>query len=434
MSARRPKSAGREAVLAELTARERDSNSGARPLVPIGEQESLDRLAALDALGARAFVLERRGVWHGEWAELEPERLGAGPWSRAPTEAARVARWSAARPIVLPGVLAPRLAEFASEIAFARELHGRLAEPGALRAFVKERLAGLDERFTVLARRAPLFDAERDVERVFVAAKPPPGVAGRKVQDLWLKSGWLSTFDAEDSLRVRVSFGREELDDESRDLLRHRLVAELAEACFPECALLVDDPVIVPLVERCTRTRALFTQHIAYWNGPDGGALFHHDAFPTDGDEALGPGQLGVLYGQLSGRTAWLALSTDDLVLRVRGFGARLAAGELPWVRAQLFPKPKDWTRFEALLADDAALVNELALPGCGALCGLVNRGPEFTHELARHGHAMVLEAGDAILLPNHGLARTCMHSVFCASDEPAYSLSLAVRSDEEPA
>ena len=165
MSARRPKSAGREAVLAELTARERDSNSGARPLVPIGEQESLDRLAALDALGARAFVLERRGVWHGEWAELEPERLGAGPWSRAPTEAARVARWSAARPIVLPGVLAPRLAEFASEIAFARELHGRLAEPGALRAFVKKRLAGLDERFTVLARRAQLFGAERDVER-----------------------------------------------------------------------------------------------------------------------------------------------------------------------------------------------------------------------------------------------------------------------------
>ena len=86
----------------------------------------------------------------------------------------------------------------------------------------------------------------------------------------------------------------------------------------------------------------------------------------------------------------------------------------------------------EVRLEDAAGRVNELALAGCGALCGLVNRGPEFTHELARHGHGMLLEAGDAILLPNHGLARTCMHSVFCASDTPAFSLSLAIRSDVE--
>ncbi|MBK7877306.1 MAG: hypothetical protein IPJ77_16450 [Planctomycetes bacterium] len=423
-----------EALVRELTARERDTGSGARPIVAIGEQEPLERLAALDALDARAVVLERRGAWHGEWAELDPAALPDGPWTRTPTESARVARWSAARPIVLRGAVAARLAEFAGDVAAAHELHASLADSGALRRFVRERLTGEDERFAVLPRRAPPFDPERDLERVYVAAKPSAGVRGRKVQDLWLKSGWLSTFDGEDSLRVRVSFGREELDDESRDLLRHRLVAELAERCFPASALVADDPVIVPLVERCTRTRVLFTQHIAYWNSPGGGALFHHDAFPTDDDAALGPGQLGVAYVQLSGATAWIALSTDDLVRRIRAFGARLQAGELPWVRAQLFPKAKDLERFDALLADDAALANELALPGCGALCGLVNRGPEFTRELALHGHGMLLEAGDAILLPNHGLARTCMHSVFCASDAPAFSLSLAIRSDEEPA
>jgi hypothetical protein len=40
------------------------------------------------------------------------------------------------------------------------------------------------------------------------------------------------------------------------------------------------------------------------------------------------------------------------------------------------------------------------------------------------------LEPGDGILLPNRGLHSTCMHSVWCAGDEIAYSLSLALRPD----
>jgi len=59
-----------------------------------------------------------------------------------------------------------------------------------------------------------------------------------------------------------------------------------------------------------------------------------------------------------------------------------------------------------------------------------VNRGPEFTAWLADAGHAAILAPGDAILLPNHGLTRTAMHSVFCASDETAYGLSFAIRAD----
>ena len=61
-----------------------------------------------------------------------------------------------------------------------------------------------------------------------------------------------------------------------------------------------------------------------------------------------------------------------------------------------------------------------------------MNRGPEFTSFLADAGHAYILEAGDAILLPNHGYTRTAMHSVFCASEEAGYSLSLAVRSKRD--
>lgn len=39
---------------------------------------------------------------------------------------------------------------------------------------------------------------------------------------------------------------------------------------------------------------------------------------------------------------------------------------------------------------------------------------------------------GTWILLGNRGLGETCMHSVFCASEETGYSLSLAVRPDRE--
>jgi hypothetical protein len=193
----------------------------------------------------------------------------------------------------------------------------------------------------------------------------------------------------------------------------------------------------VSLVERFAAEPVLFTQHIAYWNGPEGGASFHHDAFAEDADAVAGVGQLGVCYVQLSGSTAWLALSIADLGSRVREFAESLAEGALPWVRAQLFPGAR-WARFEALVADDGALVTELALPGCGELGPLVNRGPEFTSFLADAGHAWILDPGDAILLPNHGLEhgleRTAMHSVFCAGDETGYALSLAIRPDRETA
>src|SRR5262249_475291 len=145
-----------------------------------------------------------------------------------------------------------------------------------------------------------------------------PTGRGRRVRDLWIKSSWLSTHESDDSLRVRVSFGREQRDDASGDLLRHRLVAALASALFPESALVSANPRLVPLVERFAAEPVLFTQHIAYWNGPEGGASFHHDAFAEDADAVAGVGQLGVCYVQLSGSTAWLALSIGDVAARVR--------------------------------------------------------------------------------------------------------------------
>ncbi len=309
-----------------------------------------------------------------------------------------------------------------------------MQEPRGLRAWLTGLAPELAPDFVARSGNVRLFDADRDLERVLFASIPPArlGKRGRKVDDLWVKSSWLSDAENDGSLRVRVAFGRERDDDASGDLLRHRLVADLASRLFPESALVSANPALVQIVERMIGEPALFTQHIAYWNAPEGGALFHHDAFAEDEEESGRPGQLGVCYVQLSGRTAWLALSIEDLAVRVREFVECLAEGELPWVSAQLFPNEAARKRIEALVQYDDALVRELARPGCGLFAALVNRGPEFTAWLADAGHAAVLSPGDAILLPNHGLARTAMHSVFCAGDEVAYALSLAIRADRE--
>ncbi len=403
---------------------DRDHRSGARPVVSVREQEDPAFLAAVEDRRRASASLSRRCAWHGEWAELFDSNVEGGIELATALE-----RWHAAKPIVLRGAAtAEQRAEFEEEIAARGELHAALQEPRGLRAFVEARAADLAPEFEASRAPAKLFDAERDLERILV--RP---TRGRRVGDLWVKSAWLSTADGEDSLRVRASFGRERDDDASADLHRHRLVADLAARLFPESALVASNPKIAQLVERLLAGPALFTQHIAYWNAPDGGALFHHDAFAEDEEEPSRPGQLGVAYLQITGRTAWLALSIADLARRVREFVECLLEGELPWVAAQLFPDEAARTRVDTLTADAGALLAELARPGCGILGPLVNRGPEFTAWLADAGHAAILGPGDAILLPNHGLRRTAMHSVFCASEEVAYSLSLAIRSDREP-
>jgi hypothetical protein len=424
----RPPAESRSTLLNEiLCADDRDHCPGARPVVSLSDQDASEYLNEVRLLTRRSVVLSRRGCFHGEWAELD-ERASR-TMSRGGELDHVATRWHAARPIVLPAIAHDVLDETLA--AERRELHAQLKEHGGLKRWLDEHAGDLAPMFERLDRRAPLYDRERDIERWLFESHSPTG-RGRRVRDLWVKSSWLSTHDADDSLRVRVSFGREERDDASGDLLRHRLVAALASGLLPESAVLAGTPALAEVFARCIPERVLLTQHIAYWNSPEGGALFHHDAFAEDADAVAGVGQLGVCYVQISGSTAWLALSIADLAARVREFGESLSEGALPWVRAQLFGDGASFRRFETLIADDDALRAEIALPGCGKLGALVNRGPEFTSLLADAGHAWILDAGDAILLPNHGLDCTAMHSVFCAGDETAYGLSLAIRPDRD--
>lgn len=410
-----------------LEAPDRDHFPGQRPIVSVRDDEEPAFLSAVESCSVASHPLSRRGIWHGVWAELEESAVVPPPGP--PLEALLAQRWHTARPILLRGLVRPR-PEFDEEIAQRRRLHDELTEPGGLLRFLKSRRQDLAPHFGLQGRVGRLADPERDIERVSLDwTADPEDVRAPRAKDLWAKSAWLSTHPDDASLRLRLSFGSERDDDAARDIRRHRRVTELAELLLPECTLLHECDELQTLIHGFVGSPTFLTQHIAYWNAPEGGALFHHDAF----DESPVGGQRGVCYVQLSGATAWLALSIEDLTRRVIEFGEYLIEGELGWVRAQTFRRPDQFERFTRMLTRFKRIVRELAKPDCGSLGRLVNRGPEFTSFLADAGHAYVLRPGDVLLLPNHGLERTAMHSVFCAGDDPAYGLSTAIRETSPP-
>ncbi len=415
-----------------LEAPDRDRCPGAPEIVSYREDDEPPYLCALDRHARRRVHLTRRGIWHGSWAELgssaDPSIPHCSDW--VPPQARRSQRWFEAKPILLRAVLPPERCIAAAEQR--KSLFEGLHAVGGLRRFLER--AALPGGYRLGPDR-PLADPERDIECLTIAGTPttegplPPKRGEERRRELWVKSGRLSTYPEDRSLRLRISFGRELLDDASRDHAGHCQVAALAHRLLPETAWLEEPPLEAPLRE-LVGERVLLTQHIAYWNAPGGGARFHHDSFA---EQAPG-GQLGVVYAQLGGSTAWLALSSEDLAARILEFLEYMQAGELAWVREELWPGEREYERALALAHDPRRTLAELARPGQGALGSLVNRGPEFTSFLADAGHAFLLDPGDVLLLPNHGLSRTCMHSVFCADpSETAYGLSAAIRSATPP-
>src|SRR5690242_6699512 len=149
-----------------LGAPDRDHCPGAAPVVSVSGLEDAEFLGALERRARTRVALSRRGQFHGEYAVLAP----AGP---EPSLERDRARWMAARPILLPGVARALLADAREEIALADRLHFELSEPGSLRPFVEQRLAGSGESFELSPRSQPLDDPERDLERVFLVSPAP---------------------------------------------------------------------------------------------------------------------------------------------------------------------------------------------------------------------------------------------------------------------
>ena len=381
---------------------------GQIPICSLNGEETPEELQAIAPWTRERLPLSRRGVSHGEWLVCEPEALGDAP--APPLQAVLEQHWFEARPIQVNGWAPPADPE-RTKLAFET-----LWQDKGLRAYLGERLAALGQTFAP-GSNMHLVDAERDRERIRLGQD----------HDLWVKSSPLSTRAGERSLRVRHSFGKEVEEDASRDIERHRMVAEFAAILWPEVARFPQADPLSQALEEWMEGPVLRTQHIAYFNAPDGGALWHHDAF----DEPLEGGQRGVLYAQLSGRTAWLACPIDYLCKRVMEYLEYLQEGELGWVLEETRTGPAKLERLSKMATRFKRMRREIGLPGQGAFGSLLGRG-EFTALCADAGHAYLLGPGDALLLPNHGLESTVMHSVFCASAEPGLAISMALRQDQE--
>ncbi|MBK8178609.1 MAG: hypothetical protein IPK67_06910 [Planctomycetes bacterium] len=400
-----PADAARKLLERLLGARSRDRSPGARELVAFRPGDDPAYLALLARSAERLEALSRFGRPLGSvavfppWSAARPEREQA--------EEFLLRRWRGARPIVLRGWASSLLKDRSGSLAKLERTLSKLRRPGTLGRLLAE--MGIEAEAV-----AALDDPERDLEKFRL-----PGPEG-----LWIKSATLTSPASNESGRIRFSFGAEGDDDASSDEARHRAVARLARRALPVADALARSRRHLRRLERLCGGPVLLTQHIAYWNAPQGGALLHHDSFA----EPARTRQRGVCYVQLSGATLWLALSSADLARHVRAVLAALARGEAPWIAEEHFDGPRALKRLQVRARDSAWLGAQLASSGCGEFARLVNYSPEFLGLALDAGHGALLAPGDAILLPNHGLSRTCLHAVWCAGNAPGAALSMAIR------
>ena len=335
--------------------------------------------------GAGYSLLRRRGVNLG-WVK-------AGGVSDSDDEEGR-RRWCHDEPVFLPQavVIDTSVEGFLSKTAGRVEavLDGRPVE---------DVFAGVDRQGEFTAQ-AGFVDTGNDQEIVTVSFTSSDDPEGR--DDLWMKAAWLSFDDEDPSLRFRFSFGMDGYDDPGRDLRRQRSALRLCRQWFPEVSVVTESPTLKRRLTRILNISSMvFVEPIVYFNGPNGGAQFHHD---------VERGHLGVVYAQVTGRTFWLALNKDALMRHIAAFAALPAGREV---------RP---------FCDRLDEVLDGVLPE--ALEVLLNRTPAFVGQLVAAGHGFVLGPGDLLLLPQADRQRCVWHSVFCLGGIMGEGLSLAMRSD----
>jgi hypothetical protein len=314
----------------------------------------------------------RRGVHHGYLSH-------GGSRARPPDAETASVQWAAAEPIYWPRLL--DVGEPAMRSAIRRTLHSFERVRGS-RAFdfqeeVWRRLSGR-RGFAAAGSSVDLGD-EREIEKVHVDRGAD--------RDLWAKLSWISLDPRDGSLRIRFSFGSERLGDWQRDDSRAESADRLADAVFPECGLLTRNLPLRRTLAKLVGERTRLSERIVFSNAPGGGAVFHHDGEPR---------QRGVVFGQLAGRTAWLALPKRRLAAEV----AKLAG---------LTP---------------AAAMKALDRGDSPRLERLMNHSRRLTKALVAAGDCRVLGPGDVLVLPSHGPDDVAWHSVFGLGERPSLAHS----------
>lgn len=386
---------------------ERTPIRGALPVVTVRPDDDADYIDAVRRVESERIDLLRRGRDHGTIVELLRPDL-----SPKLDTAQMQACWKQADPFVVRDA-APKADE-----ATAMLPEGWAAghdEPGRWQRWVA------DAASEAVSAAPELLDAERDIGKALCPSR-----------EAWAKLGKLSTADGDGSRRLAFGVGEEVRDDDHPSIERHTAVWEWASSLLPALGASWPDSLRkrlggasgMPLVP---------SNPIVYWNRPNGGALFHHDALPgylpgeAESAEPPPSGQRGVLYVQGAGTTVWLTLSIQALAQRCCEFMRDVVDGGAPWL-FDTWVKEGVWQPLFFATLELEPCLRALARSDAGPLRPLVHGCLEFTGFLIDSGHAAVLQAGDAIALPNHGLDRTAMHSVYCGSSGPNVGFSIGLR------
>lgn len=348
------------------------------------DSHSVDLAASLRRRGREVWPLMRREADLGQVVTVHRNL----PDARAEANA-----WRAGEPIFLPGVLGSAPQRFAPEIAESLAMFDRLRDGGGFLDEIEARLANDDSlRY---AGSTVDQDDPREIERLFVDAVGPEAVEDEDAEaiaaDLWAKLTWITADEVDASLRIRFSNGLDQLE-EWMTTSDHTgsWVDQFALRAFPECRALLCCKELRTRLDRMIARPHRLSERIVYNNAPNGGAIFHHDAEPA---------QLGVIYAQLEGRTAWFSMEKQrlaDLLVRV---GWR--------------------NRRTALAAMDASSDQEVL--------EVLNRDASFAALLAAHGGLFLLREGDAIVLPSPSFDHTAWHSVLAVGDTPSLSHSYGI-------
>lgn len=359
-----------------------------------------------------------QGVGDPMWLSQRHSRLGwigAGPRPRLPTAAAARAAWQRSQPVLLPQMAASPLPAHQADIAAAQALMTAVLEGEDIEQRLRQAdyAARLAPQFDLLGASFDEGDPQEIVKLEFDALDDGTLVA----ENLWVKLSWLSFEEDDASLRFRFSFGLENFEDVAADPLRQHYAAALTDALFPESAVISANTRLHAFLREMLGGRDFsYVERIVYFNAPEGGAQFHND---------VERGHLGVVFAQLSGRTAWLALSTEQLLDAIRGF---LAAPEADGLLRATIRHAKTRAALIAIAQDRDALAEALNRHDNDPVERLLNRTPAFTRRLIDAGHAFILHPGDVILLPQEDAGRCAWHAVYCLDDEPGEALSFAIR------
>jgi len=332
-----------------------------------------------------------------------------------PSVATIRARWEAGQGTVLPGFVRPALVACQGDLERSRTLVAKLQQG--------DEIAGLFDVEPYVSRLAPGFELlastvdEGDDQEIETLEFDVVEDGALVAEGLWVKASWLSYDDADASLRFRFSFGMAGYEDVAADFVRQDYAAKLTEALFPESVVISASDELNRLLQQVLGVAEVaYVERIIYFNAPNGGAQMHQD---------VERGHAGVVYAQMSGETAWIALSKRELVGEIEQFMART---DVDVLLADDIPELADREVLKQWCATSQRLSRMLDERDNDPLEVLINRVPAFAKQLIARGYGSILRAGDIMLLPQQSMEHCAWHSVYCVGEEAGEALSFAIR------